>query len=70
VNDDGLSDGIEAIFANQAVVTQGFSAQEAPVGGEANLPQGGQITDVLPSAPLNLVLKPTLYLRQWAKNPL
>src|SRR3990172_10943333 len=45
VDDDGLGEGVEVIVADQAVVAQIFDAQEAPVGGKADLPQGGQIAE-------------------------
>jgi hypothetical protein len=43
VDDDGLRHCIEVVVADQRVVPQIFSAQEAPVGGKADLPQRGQI---------------------------
>ena len=43
VDDDRLGNGVEVIVSDQAVVAQIFSAQEAPVGGKADLPQRGQI---------------------------
>src|SRR3989454_10264004 len=45
VDDDGLGDGVKVIGADPAVVAQMFDAQEAPVGGKADLPQGGQIVE-------------------------
>ena len=45
VDDDGLGDGVKVIGADPAVVAQMFDAQEAPVGGKADLPQGGQIAE-------------------------
>jgi hypothetical protein len=41
VDDEGLSHGVQVIVADLAVVAQMFDAQEAPVGGKADLPQGG-----------------------------
>ena len=43
VDDDGLGQGIEVIVTDQAIVAQIFDAQEASVGGKADLPQGGEI---------------------------
>jgi hypothetical protein len=43
VDDAGLRQRVERIVADQAVVAQVFDAQEAPVGGKADLPQCGQI---------------------------
>ena len=43
VDDDGLCQGVEMVVADQAVVAQIFDAQEASVGGKADLPQRGQI---------------------------
>ena len=45
VDDDGVAHGVEVVFTDQAVVAQLFDAQEAPVGGKADLPQGGQIVE-------------------------
>lgn len=45
VDDDGRRHGVQAVFPDQAVVAQRFDAQEAPVGGKADLPQGGQIAE-------------------------
>ena len=44
-DDDGVSEGVQVIVTDQAVVAQIFDAQEAPVGGKADLPQGGQIAE-------------------------
>ena len=43
VDDDGLGQGVEVVVADQAVVAQIFDAQQASVGGKADLPQGGEI---------------------------
>ena len=43
VKEDEQRDGVEAVFADQAVVVERFDAQEAPVGSKADRPQGGQI---------------------------
>ena len=43
VDDDRLYQRIQVVFADQAVVAQVFDAQEASVGGKADLPQRGQI---------------------------
>jgi len=45
VDDDGLGDGVKVIVADPAVVAQIFDAQEAPVGGKADLPQRGQMRE-------------------------
>src|SRR5438552_15614750 len=45
VDDDGLGERVEVVVADQAVVAQIFDAQEASVGGKANLPQGGEIAE-------------------------
>ena len=45
VDDDGLAHGVEVVVTDQAVVAQLFDAQEASVGGKADLPQGGQIVE-------------------------
>ena len=45
VDDDRGRDGVQAVFTDQAVVAQRFDAQEAPVGGKADLPQRGQIAE-------------------------
>ena len=39
----GCGEGVETVVADQAVVAQMFDAQQASVGGKADLPQGGQI---------------------------
>src|SRR4029453_7691523 len=44
-DEPGGDDGVPAVFADQAVVAQRFDAQEASVGGKADLPQGGQIAE-------------------------
>src|SRR5712691_3902612 len=44
-DDDRLGNGVEVIVPDQAVVAQIFDAQEAPVSGKADLPQGGQIVE-------------------------
>ena len=43
VDDDGLGQRVEVVVADQAVVAQVFDAQEASVGGKADLPQRGEI---------------------------
>ena len=43
VDDDGAGQCVEMVVADQTVVAQIFDAQEASVGGKADLPQGGQI---------------------------
>jgi hypothetical protein len=43
VDDGRLCECIQVVVADQAVVAQVFDAQEAPVGGKADLPQRGQI---------------------------
>ena len=43
LDDDGVGQGVEVVVADQAVVAQVFDAQEASVGGKADLPQRGQI---------------------------
>ena len=45
VDEDGGHDGVQAVLADQAIVAQLFDAQEASVGGKADLPQGGQIAE-------------------------
>ena len=45
LHDDRLTDGIEGVFPDQAIVAQRFDAQQAPVGRKADLPQGGQIVE-------------------------
>lgn len=45
VDEDGRRDGVQTVFADQAIVNQLFDAQEAPVGGKADLPQSGQIPE-------------------------
>jgi hypothetical protein len=45
VHEDRLTHGIKGVFADQAIVAQRFDAQQAPVGGKADLPQGGQIAE-------------------------
>ena len=45
LDEDGRRDGVQAVFADQAVVAQRFDAQQAPVGSKADLPQGGQIAE-------------------------
>jgi hypothetical protein len=45
VDDGGLGQGIQVIVTDQAVVAKIFDAQEASVGGKADLPQGGQIAE-------------------------
>ena len=41
VDHDGVGQRVEVIVADQAVVAQIFDAQEASVGGKADLPQSG-----------------------------
>jgi hypothetical protein len=48
LDDDGLGQGIQVIVTDQAVVAQIFDAQQAPVGGKADLPQRGQIGQPFP----------------------
>jgi hypothetical protein len=43
IDDDRLRYGFEEVIPDQRVVAQIFDVQEASVGGEADLPQGGQI---------------------------
>ena len=43
VDDDRLGEGIQVIVTDQAVVAQIIHAEEASVGSEADLPQGGEI---------------------------
>ncbi len=43
LDDDGLGEGVKVVVADQAVVAQIFDAQQASVGGKADLPQRGQI---------------------------
>ena len=45
IDDDGLRHGIEAVVADQTVDPQIFGAQEALVGGKADLPRSGQIAE-------------------------
>ena len=45
VDADRLADGINVALADETVVAQVFDAQQAPVGGEADLPQCGQIDE-------------------------
>ena len=42
-DDDGLGQGVEVVVADQAVVAQIFDAQQASVGGKADLLQGREI---------------------------
>jgi hypothetical protein len=41
VDDDGSSHGVQVVVAEEAVMAQVFDAQQASVGGKANLPQRG-----------------------------
>src|SRR6266540_364460 len=43
VDDDGLGECVKVVVADEAVVAQIFDAQQASVGGKADLPQRGQI---------------------------
>ncbi len=43
IDDDGLGECVKVVVADQAVVAQIFDAQQASVGGKADLPQRGQI---------------------------
>ena len=45
---DGVGDGVQGIDSDDGVVADGLDAQQAPVGGEADLPQGGQICQSFP----------------------
>ena len=45
VDDDRVGQAVQVIVTNQTVVAEIFDAQEASVGGKANLPQGGQIAE-------------------------
>ena len=45
VDEDRGRDGVQAVFADQAVVAQRFDAQQPSVGFKADLPQGGQIAE-------------------------
>jgi len=43
VDDDGRSDSSEGVFAAPGLVADSLDVQETSVGGEADLPQGGQV---------------------------
>jgi hypothetical protein len=42
--EDGAGDGGDRLGSGDRVVAESFEAQQAPGGGEAGLPQGGQVT--------------------------
>jgi hypothetical protein len=46
--DDGVGDRGQGVGAGDRVVTELLDAQQAPVGGEADLPQRGQIGQSFP----------------------
>ena len=48
VGDDGVVDGGEDLGAAGGVVAESLDAEQALVGGEADLPQGGQIGQPFP----------------------
>jgi len=45
---DRVGDGVQRIDSDDRVVADGLDAQQAPVGGEADLPQGRQICQSFP----------------------
>jgi len=45
---DRVGDGMQGINSDDGVVADGLDAQQAPVGGEADLPQCGQICQSFP----------------------
>ncbi len=45
---DGVGDGVQGVDSDDGVVADGLDAQQAPVGGEADLLQGGQICQSFP----------------------
>jgi hypothetical protein len=53
VDDGGTMDLFEGGFSDRAVVANSLGTQEAPVGLETELPQGGQVLE--PSADLEVV---------------
>ena len=46
--DDGVVHSGEGLFGADRVVAESLDAQEAPVGGEADLPQRGQVSQSFP----------------------
>ena len=54
--DDGIVDGGEDLGAAGGVVAELFGAEQAPVGGEADLPQGGQISQPFPDLKSQVLL--------------
>ncbi len=53
VDDSWLRDGAENVFADGGIMTETFGIEETPVGGEADLPQCGQVAQ--PSADAEIV---------------
>ena len=54
--DDGVGDGVQCIDAVDRVVADCLDAQQAPVGGEADLPQCGQICQSFPNTEIVSVI--------------
>ena len=50
VGDDGVVDGVEGFGGADRVVAELLDAQQAPVGGEADLPQCGQMCQPFPDS--------------------
>jgi hypothetical protein len=48
VGDDGVVYGDEGLLGANRIVAESLDAQEASVGGEADLPQGGQVGQPFP----------------------
>jgi hypothetical protein len=48
VGGDGFGDGGQRLGAIGGVMAESLDAQQAPVGGEADLPQGGQVGQPFP----------------------
>jgi hypothetical protein len=48
VGDDGVVEGVEGFGGADRVVAESLDAQQAPVGGEADLPQCGQMCQPFP----------------------
>jgi hypothetical protein len=53
---DGVGDGVQGVDAGDRVVADCLDAQQAPVGGEADLPQCGQICQSFPNTEITSIV--------------
>ena len=53
---DRVGDGVQRGGSGDRIVVQSLNAKQAPVGGKADLPQGGQINQTFPDAEIMRVV--------------